>query len=57
MIFHNPDEQNFCYFGGYAKHSPIQLSVPYSGTWHVVIDLGGAPGAIEYSVNVIKKRM
>ena len=50
-------EQNFCYFGGYAKYSPIQLQVPYSGTWHVVIDLGGIPGTVEYTVNVIKKKM
>ena len=48
--------QNFHYFGGYAITSPIRIPAPHSGVWHVVLDLGGESGTIEYSVTVIKHK-
>jgi Domain of unknown function (DUF1883) len=41
------------YFGGLAKRSPIVISAPHSGHWHVVIDLGGYAGSVRASVAVI----
>ncbi len=41
------------FYGGYVKKSPYKVKVPRSGSWHVVIDLGGYPGRINSSVNVL----
>jgi hypothetical protein len=41
------------YFGGLAKKSPVHLSAPNPGRWHVVIDLGGYAGTVTASVKVI----
>jgi len=43
----------FQYYGGLAKQSPIVLRIPYSGHWNVVVDLGGLPGTVNVSVEVI----
>lgn len=40
------------YIGGQALRSPLRLEIPYSGHWHVVVDLGGAAGTIRSSVRV-----
>lgn len=40
-------------YGGRALRSPLRLQVPSSGTWYVVIDLGGSGGAIRHSVRII----
>jgi hypothetical protein len=42
------------YVGGHYTRSPVQLKVPSSGTWHVVVDLGGFTGSVESSVEVVK---
>lgn len=41
------------YYGGQAVRSPVRLSVPSSGHWHVAIDLGGRGGSIRSAVRVI----
>jgi hypothetical protein len=41
------------YYGGLAKKSPVHLSAPYPGRWHVVIDLGGYAGTVTTKVKVI----
>ena len=41
------------YIGGLAKTSPIRLSVPHAGHWHVVVDLGGYSGSVRASVSII----
>jgi hypothetical protein len=46
--------QAFRYYGGLAKKSPIRLSPPHAGRWHVVIDLGGYAGTVQATVNVEK---
>lgn len=40
---------------GLSTVSPYQIPVPYTGMWHIVIDLSGRAGMIMYSVGVIKK--
>jgi hypothetical protein len=42
--------------GGYATRSPVLLTAPTAGRWHVVVDLGGAAGRVGASVRVIKRR-
>lgn len=42
------------YYGGLAKKSPVHLSPPRSGHWHLVVDLGGYPGTVRVSVRTIK---
>lgn len=40
------------YHGGYMTHSPVRLSVPHAGGWHVVVDLGGYAGQVRASVSL-----
>jgi hypothetical protein len=40
----------YSYFGGLAKRSPIRLSPPRQGRWHVVVDLGGYGGTVRASI-------
>ena len=40
--------------GGYAKTSPIHLSAPRNGHWHVVVDLGGYAGTIRATAHVLQ---
>lgn len=47
------DGQGFEYHGGHYTRSPVRIAVPRAGHWHVVIDLGGAAGRVEASVNVL----
>jgi hypothetical protein len=46
-------DQKFDYHGGHYTHSPIRIAVPRAGHWHVVVDLGGAGGQVEASVDVL----
>ena len=41
------------FIGGLAKHSPIKLRVPSSGTWHVAVDMQGLRGSTKASFRVI----
>lgn len=47
--------QEFRYYGGLAKKSPLKMKAPYSGYWHVVIDLGGRKGTVRASVRTFKR--
>jgi hypothetical protein len=38
------------YIGGLAKQSPVRLTAPRAGHWHLVIDLGGYAGSVRASV-------
>ncbi|MDB4954681.1 MAG: hypothetical protein JWO36_2250 [Myxococcales bacterium] len=42
------------YIGGLARVSPVRLSVPRDGHWHLVVDLGGYAGNVRASVSVIR---
>lgn len=41
------------FYGGLARRSPVRLSVPRSGHWHVVIDMQGLRGNVRSSVRVL----
>lgn len=45
--------QEHRYYGGLAKVSPTRISVPYQGHWYLVIDLGGYPGTVRATVQVL----
>jgi hypothetical protein len=46
--------RSFKYYGGWACHSPVRLSPPHSGHWHVIIDLGGSVGSISANVRFVR---
>ncbi|MBY0522194.1 MAG: DUF1883 domain-containing protein [Gemmataceae bacterium] len=41
------------YQGGYVTRSPFRIRAPQSGKWHLVVDLGGAPGMVRASALVL----
>jgi hypothetical protein len=41
------------YIGGIARQSPVRLTLPSSGHWHVAIDMQGLQGATRASFRVI----
>ncbi len=43
------------YIGGHATTSPVNLRVPTSGLWHLVIDLGGMAGSVRADARVISR--
>ena len=44
----------FKYRGGWATRSPVQLSPPRQGRWHVVVDLGGCAGTVRAGVRILR---
>lgn len=46
--------QKHQYYGGLAKTSPLRISAPTAGQWHVVIDLGGYAGTVRASVRTLQ---
>jgi len=46
--------RSYDYRGGLAKQSPIVIRAPYSGRWHLVVDLGGYAGTVRAGVSVLK---
>ena len=45
--------RSYRYHGGRALRSPVRLQPPHSGSWHVVIDLGGGRGQIRSACRVV----
>ena len=45
--------QQHQYYGGLATKSPVRLSPPHAGHWHLVVDLGGYAGTVTASVRTI----
>jgi hypothetical protein len=43
------------FVGGVAKKSPVRLSLPETGHWHVVVDMEGHHGQAESNVKMIEK--
>jgi len=41
------------FYGGGALKSPIFLQAPTSGSWHVVVDLGGYSGSVRAAATKI----
>lgn len=46
--------RTFHYCGGWTTHSPVRLSPPHRGHWHVVVDLGGYGGSVRAGIRVIE---
>lgn len=44
---------SYRYYGGHAEKSPVRLSPPHSGKWHVVVNLGGFAGSVRAGVRVL----
>lgn len=42
----------FRYYGGHITESTYRVTAPHPGEWHVVVDLGGGPGAVRAVVRV-----
>ena len=40
------------YHGGFYKQTPVHLSPPNSGRWHVVVHLGGYAGTVRASASM-----
>ncbi len=47
--------RTYRYFGGYAKASPVRISPPRAGNWHLVVDLGGGFGAVRASASLLSQ--
>lgn len=47
------NKQAFNYWGGFVTQSPYRIRPPHPGKWHLVIDLGGAPGSVQASGSII----
>ena len=45
------------FYGGLATKSPVQLSAPHAGRWHLVIDLGGQAGSVRASTRILKGKL
>lgn len=48
------NNQNCEYYGGASGSSPYNITVPSTGHWYIVIDLGGGSGILNYSIKVYK---
>jgi curved DNA-binding protein CbpA len=46
---------SFRYRGGYTDFSLAELQVPFSGTWHLVIDLGGMAGHLQAAARLVRR--
>lgn len=44
----------YTYHGGHFTHFPATITVPRTGHWNVVIDLGGGSASIRYNLSYIK---
>lgn len=42
------------YYGGFYERLPARISVPCTGYWNVVIDLGGGSASIRHSLQVVR---
>lgn len=44
--------REYRYYGGHATSSPVHITVPTTGNWHVVVNLGGHRGTVQSAVRV-----
>jgi hypothetical protein len=45
--------RNHKYYGGLATKSPIRLTIPSSGHWHVTVDMQGLRGTVRSSIRMM----
>ena len=48
--------RSFHYIGGQTRLVRTRLAAPHSGSWHVVVDLGGGSGMLRHSLRIIPAR-
>jgi hypothetical protein len=41
------------YHGGYTRVTPFRVEAPRPGRWHLVVDLGGGPGRVQASSQIV----
>lgn len=44
------------YHGGHAEESPVRLSPPQPGKWHLVVNLGGYAGRVRAGLRVFREQ-
>jgi Domain of unknown function (DUF1883) len=49
--------RTFRYYGGSATESPVRLTPPRQGRWHLVIDLGGRTGTVQAWARLLSGEM
>ena len=60
-LLNSSNYQNFragrrhSYYGGLMKRSPANITIPSSGTWHLVVDMQGLRGRVKSSIRVIPR--
>lgn len=52
-LFKNARQNRF--LGGVAKQSPIRLTIPESGHWHVIVDMEGHAGKAVSSIRLVPR--
>lgn len=45
--------RSFKYYGGWVCRSPVRLSPPHHGYWHLVVDLGGNVGRVRAGIRFV----
>jgi hypothetical protein len=45
--------QKHQFVGGVARKSPIRLSIPQNGHWHVIVDMEGHNGLAQSSIKIV----
>ena len=59
LLLDSSNYQSYCrggayrYHGGWRKASPVRLSIPHTGQWHIAIDLAGNSGTIRSSIQIV----
>lgn len=49
--------RQYRYYGGHATRSPVNLQIPSSGHWYLVIDMGGYGGQVRHSMRILPGRL
>ncbi len=44
------------FIGGVARKSPVMLTIPQAGHWHLIIDMEGHPGKAESGIRILEPR-
>lgn len=48
-------DERYKFIGGEARTSPVRFTIPHTGHWYVVGDLGGGRGRIAMDARVIRR--
>lgn len=47
--------RDFRYHGGFYEYLPARIAAPSTGSWNIVLDLGGGAANIRYSIRVVRR--